>query len=68
MVPRKLPTEDEVLDAHEKYIDERFGKDASVNIGWAVDEVEMTYSSKVYGHGVVTTDMVTLESSFTEFD
>lgn len=41
-------------NANAAYIEEHF-PDANVNDGWAIDEVNGTYSSKVYGFGVVTT-------------
>lgn len=42
-----------------RYINKRFGKDASTNIGWSVDQDfdgSGAICSKVYGHGVVTTE------------
>ena len=42
--------------ANAQFVEEHFPW-AKVNDGWAIDEVEGTYSTKVYGHGVVTTEM-----------
>lgn len=39
-------------------------EDAHVNSGWFVDDVEKTYVSKVYGHGILTINMTTGDWEF----
>lgn len=62
-------TEDEAYIAQGAYIERQFGKKAAdkANYGWAVDEVEKVVMTKVYGHGIVTTDLTTGKTSFEEF-
>jgi hypothetical protein len=57
--------DDQILELQEKYIEEHY-PDAPVNYGWAVDDVLGQYSSKIYGHGVLTTDMKTGKHTFSE--
>jgi hypothetical protein len=45
--------ESAATDKQIAYIYRKFGKDVQTNIGWGVTDTEI--SSKVYGHGVVTT-------------
>ncbi len=56
MKPRTLTDEleDKIYDAQEAYILEKFGKQAAVdaNYGWGADYDSI--STKVYGHGVLT--------------
>jgi len=46
-----------IIESQEKYIKENFGDKAEANIGWGVDEGDdyLTYQTKVYGHGILTT-------------
>ena len=56
----------EAYDAQMEYIKEEFGEDAAnkANYGWAVDGY--TIATKVYGHGVLVTDLA-LNMNFEEF-
>lgn len=58
--------EDRTFIAHEKWITEKFSKHAAehANYGWAVDYVDRTYSTKVYGYGILTTNMETMTHTF----
>lgn len=55
--------EDEAYDAQEAWIKENCGDEAAntANYGWFVDEVDGNICTKVYGHGVLTTVIATLE-------
>jgi hypothetical protein len=67
--------ESEICDAQFKLLKKRFGRDDAgmANYGWVVTEGEtpegVVVSSKVYGHGVLTTRVVdgVLEHHFEEF-
>jgi hypothetical protein len=59
---------DAIWDAQEDEIRTRWGAEAAedANYGWFVDEVSGFIATKVYGHGVLTTD-VALNHEFEEF-
>lgn len=59
-------SEDRAYDLQEAYVKEHY-PGANVNYGWAVDEVSMEISSKVYGHGVLTTSLTDFHHTFEEF-
>lgn len=59
-------TDEEVIEKVDEYLHEHYPT-ASVNIGWFVDEVTNQFGTKVYGHGVLTTDMNTGKHTFEEF-
>ena len=39
---------EKALDKHIEALDQEFGEDIAVNIGWGVDELELAISSKIY--------------------
>lgn len=45
--------EGEVYTHQQEWAEEQFGKDVSTNIGWAMEDGCTT--SKIYGHGILTT-------------
>jgi hypothetical protein len=49
--------EERVWEAHEDKLARMFNlHDVKVNYGWSVDTIEGTITSKVYGHGYLTTN------------
>lgn len=59
-MPRLNPERTNELKAQQanaEYIRKHFPLNVQVNDGWAVDTVDQVYTSKVYGHGTVSTDM-----------
>ena len=46
--------EGRIYQAQDAFIEEHFGPDVNYNPGWCVDEVEGAISTKVYGHGILT--------------
>lgn len=60
-----LDQENAIYDAQDEWIREHC-PDAATNIGWAVDEIEGVISTKIYGLGVLTTD-VHLNHTFEPF-
>jgi hypothetical protein len=49
--------ENKMWEAHDAELDRRFpSRNQQINIGWSVDMVEGTITSKVYGRGYLTTD------------
>lgn len=48
---------EKAFDLQEEYIKENFPTDVKVNLGWCVDEIDGYVATKVYGHGVLTTDL-----------
>ena len=53
-------------DSQDAWLEEHFPK-AKVNMGWAVDGVEETICTKVYGHGVLVTHVPSLTHTFEPF-
>jgi hypothetical protein len=50
--------EDAIYEAQDQWISAHFGlKTPTINSGWFVDEVDGYISTKIYGHGILTTDI-----------
>lgn len=51
--------EDDAYEAQENWIKEHCGEEAAqkANYGWFVDEVDGLISTKIYGHGIITTEI-----------
>lgn len=68
---QEAPEEDQlekVWEAQDKWLKEHFPDQKFLNQGWFIDDVEGVVGTKVYGHGVLLTDMETLEHEFETFE
>lgn len=45
-----------IFDAQEKWLAEHYPK-ANVNMGWGIDYIDQYVQTKVYGEGVLTTNV-----------
>jgi len=62
--------EDLAYGTQHEWIEERYGREVAerANYGWVVDEIDRVIATKVYGFGVLTTNIDTYQHTWEGFN